>query len=269
MKLSYTTMATPGMTVKEEAGLARKFGYKGIDLRVSDNLGEINISSSYRDITEVKDILNTEGIMLAGLFCYNHCAGAEDNSWDKMKQSILKHIELANLLGSPSIRIFAGNPLNAPDEKDFIKRTADIVSQVLVSDGTDTSVVLQNHLNGFSVTQGIMMAEIINNDRFGLAFSPDHSVLMGEDLHLIDTMLKKHAKQFYLADLSINGGIHKTVLPGKGNVPLKSAFNLIGAKSFRGWITVKWEKIWHQELESAEIILPYFKEYIEKNLIQS
>lgn len=205
MKLSYTTMATPGMSVREEAGLAQRFGYEGIDLRVSDQLGEIKLKSSRSELTEVRNILNSEGISLAGLFCYNRCADTESNSWGEMKESILRHLELAAIIGSPSIRIFAGNPLKFPDQEEFIKRTAEVVAGVFAADESDISILLQNHLNGFSASQGVRLAEIIGNGRFGLAFSPDHCVLMEEEPEQIGEMLKKHTRQLYAADLLING----------------------------------------------------------------
>ena len=68
MKLSYTTMATPGMSVRDEAGLAQRFGYEGIDLRVSDHLGEIKLKSSRSELTEVRNILNSEGVLLEVFF---------------------------------------------------------------------------------------------------------------------------------------------------------------------------------------------------------
>lgn len=262
MKFSFTTMATPGMNVREEAGLARKFGYKGIDLRVSDHLGEIKLASSSSELKEVRDILNSEGISLAGLFCYNSCADTDKNSWSGMKESILRHLELAAVMGSPSIRIFAGDPLKQSDQEGYIKRTAEVIGEVLDTDGTEISIVLQNHLNGFSASQGIAMAEMLGNGRFGLAFSPDHCLLMGEEPEKIGGMLKKHAKQMYLADLLINEEGHRCILPGKGTVPLQDAFRIVGGSSFEGWITFKWEKIWHPELENAEVALPYFMEYM-------
>lgn len=265
MKLSYTTMATPGMSVREEAGLARKFGYEGIDLRVSDHLGEIKLTSSPAEIMEIKDVLKSEGISLAGLFCYNRCPDTDENSWNETKESILRHLELAAGLGSPSIRIFAGDPLKYPDQEEFINRTARMLSGVLAADGSGISILLQNHLNGFSAAQAVRLAEAVGNDSFGIAFSPDHCLLMQEEPEQFAAGLKKHVKQLYVADFLIENGTHVCRLPGKGTVPLKDAFHSIGGKSFEGWITFKWEKIWEPEIEGAEVALPYFMEYATAN----
>ncbi len=267
MKLSFTTMATPGMSVRDEAGLAKKFGYEGIDLRVSDHLGEVKLDTSHSELIEVKDILNSEGVSLAGLFCYNRCADADKNSWGEMKESIVRHLELASIIGSPSIRIFAGDPLKCPDQEEFILRTAESVSGALNVHGTDISVILQNHLNGFSAGQGLKLAEAVADGRFGLAFSPDHCVLMQERPEQLKDLLKKHVKQVYAADLTVINDEYQICLPGKGSVPLKDTFQLVGGKSFEGWITFKWEKIWHPELEAAEVALPYFIKYAAENLV--
>ena len=40
MRLSFSTLATPGMDIHEVAALARRSGYHGVDLRVSPEEGQ-------------------------------------------------------------------------------------------------------------------------------------------------------------------------------------------------------------------------------------
>lgn len=262
MKLSFTTMATPGIGAAAAVGLARKFGFGGIDLRVSDHLGEVTLESSKDEKKEVRDILASEGIILSGLLCYNKYGDSNENSWPDMKESLVRHLELAAVLGSEAIRIFAGNPLEYPDRDEFTYRTAEVVSHVLDSMGSDIPILLQNHVNGFTAHQAVRLAETIGKPGFGIVFSPDHCVLEKENPEPIYEVLKKHVKQLYIADLVIDDTGHKGVLPGQGEVPLMDTYQALGGKSFEGWVTFKWEKIWNSYLEGAETALPYFMRYI-------
>jgi sugar phosphate isomerase/epimerase len=269
MKLSFTTMSTPGLGVLKSAKLAAQYGYDGIDLRISDYLGELNLKSSLKEINEVKNQISSEGIQLSGLLCYNKSGGVVDALWKDMQEDLKRHLELANILGSPSIRIFAGNPLEFENRNVFIEKTSEVIFDVLDYEKSEIKILLQNHLNGFTVKQGIQLAELIKNPNFGLVFSPDHCVLQNEEPEKYKEALKKYSKQLYMADLKVVGSEYICVLPGNGMVQLKEAFQALGGEAFEGWVTFKWEKIWHNELEEADLALPFFIEYFKRVINES
>ena len=109
MKLSYTTMATPGRSTKEAVKLARLYGYQGIDMRVSSHLGELTENITPKDASDIRLLLDGEGIKLAGLLCYNKTGDDEPSSWQIMKDSIRHHLEIALMTGAKNVRIFSGN----------------------------------------------------------------------------------------------------------------------------------------------------------------
>ena len=263
MKLSFTTMATPGLGVLNSVKLAGKYGYDGIDLRVSDYMGELTPQASGKELLEVKNILASEGIRLSGLLCYNKSGGMGDAARQEMKEDIQRHLEIASILESPSIRIFAGNPEESENIDDSIKKTADTILEALRQDKTEVKILLQNHSHSFTLKQAVNLAEMVDSPLFGIVFSPDHCVLQKEDPRGFYGLVKKHSKQLYIADLNLEGSEYKSVLPGKGVVQLKDAYEIIGGADFDGWVTFKWEKIWHKELEEPDIALPFFREYIK------
>ena len=66
-----------------------------------------------------------------------------------------------------------------------------------------------------------------------------------------------------MADVLNKENNFKCTLPGKGCVPIQEVYNAFGGDRFDGWFTFKWEKIWHNELEEPETVLPHFMEYIK------
>lgn len=42
MKYTFSTMATPGMGLKEVVEIAKKYNFDGVDIRVRDKDGDIN-----------------------------------------------------------------------------------------------------------------------------------------------------------------------------------------------------------------------------------
>jgi len=271
MKLSFTTMATPGIGGVEAIRSARRYGYHGVDLRVSDMQGELSLESPPSVLREIRDAFATEGIASPSLLCYNATGNAEDPaSWEQMETSLLNLLELAEKVGSESIRMFAGHIHQAADIDLTLKRIAESTRNALERNGGPVRIVIQNHAGHCSVTECGEIIRRAASPRLGLVFSPDHCTMVNEDLTAAYAIAKQSATQLYIADATpVQTGDKKefrSVLPGKGIVPLREAYLALGGHSFQHWISFKWEKIWNPELEDYTIALPYFVRYASSTL---
>jgi sugar phosphate isomerase/epimerase len=265
MKLSFCTLATPNVDITEIVKLAARFGYQGLDLRISDSFGELAPDASSDRIRYVKDLLEAENLKVAGLFCYNKGGSEDPASWGAMEDSILRLIDLAGSLGSPSIRIGTGNPRTAADKEDYYKRTAQTIYNVLSKDRSDMELHIQNHSGSYDVTQTYKLVKLVNNHRFKMAFAPEHCMIENENLDEVFNIAKEIAAQLHVCDILKEAGKFPEVLPGHGITPIREAYKAIGGTDFPGWITFKWEKQWHPELMPAEESLPKFIEYAKAN----
>ncbi len=70
-RLSFTTMGTPELDGPLSIKLARQCGFDGIDLRVSDNKGEVGTPPLPGQIQEILRALKGEGVDLVSIFSYN------------------------------------------------------------------------------------------------------------------------------------------------------------------------------------------------------
>jgi sugar phosphate isomerase/epimerase len=263
-KLSFSTIATPGLSGTDAIKLAKRYGYQGVELRVSDHLGELKLSSSRQDVKLLKDMYQSEGIEASGLFCYNKVGNEDPASWNEMADSILANLEIASLLGSQSIRIFGGDPSVSKNYEDFLKRLSETLTTVLDRDKSGIGIQIQNHVNNLGFNDAIKVIRSVNNTRLGLVFSPEHCILCRESyLDKIDEAMPFIHKLF-ISDFIADDSGYRDVMPGNGEVPHKKVYELLGGKEFRGWVTFKWEKIWHPELEGYEIALPYFIDYFNR-----
>lgn len=275
MKFSFTTMGTPELNGLEVIQLAKKLGYDGVDLRVSDYKGELTLQSTDNEISLLRQAFEEEGVLCAGLLCYGNRKVKihEKDYWNAFGETLLREVEIGSKLASPSIRMFGGDISLYGNEEEYLHKMANGIEKAL-STFTNMNIVLQNHCNSYTIEQGVKLARLLNHPRFGLAFSPDHCFLMQEDIAKVFALAKEFTKQIYISDISLDkskinernyiSGV--SVLPGKGNIQIREALQAIDVKSFQGFITFKWEKIWHNELEEPEIALPYFLTYIKKLL---
>jgi sugar phosphate isomerase/epimerase len=274
-KFSFTTMGTPELNGTEAIKLAKKLGYDGVDLRVSDVKGELTLNSTNAEIAELKKVFASEGVLSAGLLCYGkRKVPLNEAYWPIFEETLTREVEIGALLGSPSIRMFGGDVSSYHSQEEYIDRMAKGINNAL-SAFPNMTIVLQHHCNSYSFMQGVALANHLKNDRFSLVFSPDHCFLMQENFEEVLRLVKKYSKQIYVSDMVLDksGKVNERnyisgqpVLPGQGDIKIKESLLALGGKKFEGWITFKWEKIWHDELEEPEIALPYFLKYI-KNLL--
>lgn len=268
LKLSYTTMASPDWDGITAIKKAREYGYQGVDLRVSDHLGELKSSSTDAEITALKQVFEGEGIIPSSLLAYNVKVTADPGSWGKFEDSVLCNLAVGTKLGSPWVRIFIGNPAVSPDHEGFVRRAAEVLARVLAKDGSPTSLLIQNHVGGVGIGDILGMMRQVNSPRLNLVLCPANAAQMNEEFMGLLPGLRATLPQVYIADLSSGkdekSGHYNTVLPGEGFLDYKQIGRALGGHQFKGWTTFKWEKIWNPGLPGPEVALPHFVSYIRK-----
>ncbi|ANE45091.1 hypothetical protein SY83_00505 [Paenibacillus swuensis] len=256
MKLSYTTLATPGYTAKESIFAAKKYGYAGVDLRVSDL--QTNI-----DINEVRDTAQAQDIAISSLLCYPPRILPSQSSWESFKQDLLRDLKLAAAVGAPSIRTFCHIPDNLTTEWYFAK-TTELLIEILERDSSDVNIYIQNHRTHATTRQILKLLDLVSHPRVGLLFSPDHCMKLEEDLLKHPEPLLPYVRQLYIADVYPKEDAFPDVLPGLGKVPLEELVHQFKEARFQGWASFKWEKTHHMDLAGPEIALPHFINFMAR-----
>lgn len=266
--LSFTTMASPDWDGETAIKKAREYGYQGVDLRISDHLGELKLSSTDAEIRELRHMFYDEGIISSSLLAYNAQATSDPGSWDIMRDSVSRNLEIGAKLGTKLVRIFVGNPDVAQDHKGFLDHTADILAQVLERDVSATSLIIQNHVGGGGVSDVLYILKRVDHPRLNMVLCPANASCMNEAIMELLPVLADSLPQVYIADLirekSVESGHEKSVLPGTGYIDYPAIYKALGGDAFKGWLSFKWEKIWSPELPGPEIALPYFVDYMQK-----
>ena len=247
MKLSFTTMATPELSVREQAGVLRRFGFDALDLRMARNgTGEIPPDATAEQLAGIR----AEACAISSILCYNRRIDAGP---EEMTASLLRHMDMAQALGAPWIRIFTGL-LDAGTQAQVCA----VLARALEAGPADVGILIQNHRgSSATVAQAIGICRTLDTSRLGLALSPDHALYMGEELPLEEAL--PHTRQLYIVgDEAQNRGEPAPVLrPG-----YERLLRELKAREFRGFLTFKWERCWNPELSSCETVFPQFLDWI-------
>lgn len=247
MKLSFTTMATPELSVWGQAQAAKRFGFDAVDLRMArDQTGEIPPDATAAQLARLRDAAGP----VSSLLCYNKRiqAGA-----DEMAASVLHHMAIAQALSVPNIRIFTGLLEDSAE-----KQVCGLLERVLAEGAEDVGILIQNH-RGSSATaaQAARICQALQTPRLGLALSPDHTLYMGEELPLAAVL--PHTRQLYIVG---NEPENRGEPPAHLRPSYTRLLRELKERDFDGYLTFKWERCWNPALASFETVFPQFVDWI-------
>ena len=112
MKKGISIWSFPAQTLNESFALAKKAGFEGVEVGLDEKNGEITLSSTEKDLLEIKKQAENNGIELysvaSGLY-WSYFLNDDDESVRSKAQDIVKkQLETASILGCQSILVIPG-----------------------------------------------------------------------------------------------------------------------------------------------------------------
>jgi sugar phosphate isomerase/epimerase len=240
-------------------------GNTGVDLRCAAN-GNISLQSSKEDVARLKDLFASHGLEVASLLGYTQRGNDDGVDWDAVTADLIRHAELCLRVGSQNLRANVGAPARESTWDAYLEGYAAAVTKALEAvDGVVINV--QNHPGSVNTAEAGRLAAMVGSPRFGIGFSTDHCVDMGEDPAAMARQVARWVRHVHLADRARASG-EKTEgkfyasLPGEGVVANREVLETLRAAGFDGWVSFKWEKPTWPELPEAEIALPRFVSFM-------
>lgn len=250
MKVSFTTMALPGISLAEQTALRTEYGFDSIDIRMQEGgSGEVPVHATVPELQHIRSFL-PDGT-LSSIFCYNKqlsCGVSE------MAESIAAHLRIAKALSAPAIRAYTGR-LSDGDEELVCQALRLALAQV-----PEGKILLQNHLNcGPTAHQAIRICRMMDSPRVGIAFSPDHCFLIGEDVPIKEAIS-------YMGQLYIAGDETRNVgMPAQQMEPCyRDILRELDKADNPCVLTFKWERCWKPELADHSLVFPQFLQWLHE-----
>ena len=249
--ISIWSFTTP--TLKESFALAKKAGFEGVEVSLDEKNGEITLSSTEKDLLEIKKQANDNGIELysvaSGLY-WSYFLNDDDEALRSKAQDIVKkQLEVASVLGCQTILVIPGcvNAEFAAAGKimdyercynrslESINKVKDYAAQYKVEIG------LENVWNKFLLSPLEMrnFIDAVDSEWVGSYFDVGNVLYCGYPEHWIN-ILGKRIKKVHFKDYMVQaGGLHGFVdlLAGDVNYPaVMESFKNIG---YDGWVTAE------------------------------
>lgn len=173
---------------------------------------------------------------------------------EKDRLQVVEFARLAEVLGVPYLRVFGGGTWPVPLDENGWDRAVDTCrwwNKRRLLEGWNCEMLLETH-DSFSSSPPCL--ELMN--RLGasvpLIWDAHHTWRLGGETPAQSwKMLHEHVRHVHIKDsVDIPSARHSFtyVLPGEGEMPLKSFWKVVEEGGYRGAVSLEWEKKWHSYL---------------------
>ncbi len=249
MRLSFSSLACPGWSVERIVEAAVSYGYDGVEWRLADGalLGPdtpVNVWQRIAGAGVQASCLDTSCVFVR----------KTDEERDAVVREAVTMAERAISIGAPAIRVFGGPLPEGRDRDAVVTETADALSRAVAGCGGIRLLVETHDAWSRGADAWLFISDVVGA---GVLWDVAHTTRAGETPE--ETL--KHIGAPGLVHVKDAKGKQLTHL-GDGDVPLKRIVTLLRDLGYGGWLSLEWEKLWHPELDDADVVLPRAAAYL-------
>ncbi len=262
MKKGISIWSFPAAPYAKNFALAKDAGFEGVEVAL-DEVGELSLESSEKDLLAIKQQAKDNGIELYSIACglyWSYWLNADSKDEREKAKDIVKfQLNAAKTLGCDTILVVPGtvhadfaDPNRVIDYKTTYERSFEAINELKeYAEKLEVSIGLENVWNKFLISPMEMRDFIdkIGSDYVGSYLDIGNTLANGFPEHwvriLADKIKKVHFKDYRVAA----GGLHGFVDLLAGDVNYPEVMKALTEVGYDGWV-------------SAEMI-PNYKYYTE------
>ncbi len=264
MKFAFSTLGCPDWPIERVVEAAVELGYDGVEIRGIKRAFDLSKAPEFSDqgIEATRDLFEKAGVPICSVdasasFCWPEVA-KQKNAYDEA----MAHVEIARKLGAPQVRVFGGNiPEGEPRER-YASQLADWLRK-LGDDAADKGILIaiETHDSWCRADQLMPVVQMAGSDNVRVLWDLMHPYIHGESMKeaadlFAGTLCHAHVKDYT--------GDEELTLLGEGVLPIEEAFKELKRIGFDGYVSLEWEKAWHEELADPEVAFPKAIEHMRE-----
>lgn len=262
MKLSFSTLGDPNLSLEGALELAKRFSLDGVEIRgLGGQLDNRKIEAFQKAaLRETRNKLEQYGmtIPVLGTSCAFHSEANRQAALEEGKGAL----EICGELGIPYLRVF-GDALGG-DWEDGVSRVSRGIEKLCqLAEGYPVEILLEVHGDFNTLeTVGSVLDALEHCSQFGILWDLEHSDrVYGDSWEPFYRRIASKVKHVHIKDALRKQDPERTtdlVLPGRGDVPIKQIVQRLEEDGYAGYYSLEWEKHWAPQLEPLETALECF-----------
>jgi sugar phosphate isomerase/epimerase len=254
--LSFSTLACPEWSPLEVVERAAVMGFDALEWRGGDD-GHAGPHLSLADRRRVRDAMDARGLVAIAVTTYTDLVHPSPTVRDESVDQLLRHAEIATVLGAPNLRAFPGDRADDASDEELLDRAAETLLRAVARlAGSGISIAIEPHDAFMSSTVVAGLLARVGHSQVGAIWDAGNSWSIGERPGEGIAALGP-----WLRYVQVKDGIgrlpdwHLTLL-GEGEVPLVEGLGILAHDGRDVPVSIEWERPWHPELPPAEEALP-------------
>ncbi|WP_326697597.1 sugar phosphate isomerase/epimerase [Streptomyces sp. NBC_01754] len=254
MKLAFSTLGVPGMSVTEVVRLAVEHGYQGVELRAHPE-EPVHPGLTPLERGAVAAEFERGGVRVLTVAGYARVAAEGDD--EPVLAELAGLVDLARDLGAPYVRVFPGGGGLDPDEADATAARRLGAAAPHAAD-LGVRILLETHDSHRAGADVARVVGTVGHGSVGAVWDVMHTWLAGEEAPASHAVLAPHLGYVQVKDIASVDDTTPLAL-GTGVLPLGACLDLLDPGT---WVCWEYEKRWYPEAPELPGMLAGGREYL-------
>ncbi|MHC4712453.1 MAG: sugar phosphate isomerase/epimerase family protein [Planctomycetota bacterium] len=264
MKFAFSTLGCPDWSIEKVVEEAKRLGYDGVEIRGIKRVFDLSQAGEFGEevIADTRLLFADAGLAVASIDASASFCWEDDEKQTAAFDEAARHVDIAERMGSKLVRVFGGNvPEGQPLEKwagilaDNLRRLADVAAPKGVS------IMIETHDSWCRAADLMPVVETVGSKNVKVLWDLMHPWIHGESMAEAAARFGWHVVHCHIKDCLKDGTL---TLLGEGEIPLEEAFRELRKMDFDGYVSLEWEKAWHEDLPDPEVAFPQAIEYMRE-----
>jgi len=256
MKFAFSTLGCPDWPIEKVVQTAVELKYDGVEIRGVRRVFDLSKAEEFSEeqIDGTRSLFDGAGMPICSVdasasFCWPELARQKE-----AYEEAMAHVEIARKLGAPQVRVFGGNiPEGQPREK-YARQLADWLAKLGdEAAGKGVRIAVETHDSWCRADELMPVVEMADCPNVQVLWDLMHPYIHGESMREAADRLDGRVCHAHIKDYKGDGEL---TLLGEGELPLEEAFRELKRIGFDGFVSLEWEKAWHEELADPEEAFP-------------
>ena len=255
--ITFSTLACPDWPIELVLAKAKEFGYGGIEWRGGPH-GHLQPNLPPTRISAMRQQCSETGLTSLAVTAYTGFVSSSAKERQANVDELRRYADLAAALGANYVRTFLGElPEGTKIESSMYEKIAECLREAADhAQSLDVIIAVEPHDNFVRSSSVVPILTRINHAALRVIWDIGNTFAADETPAEGFALLKDHIGYVQVKDGRKSRDGWQLCSLGKGDVPLREAFELLLSNEYQGAFSVEWEYAWHPELDPPEIALP-------------
>ncbi|MFC9280003.1 sugar phosphate isomerase/epimerase family protein [Streptomyces collinus] len=262
MKLAFSTLGVPGLSVPDVLALATAHGYHGVELRAHPE-EPVHPGLTAAERAETAALFKAAGVEMLGLAGYTRVAAPGDDA--PVLDELRRLLQLAHDLGAPFLRVFPGADPDLPAEESDAVAARRLGTAAEDAAALGVRVLLETHDSHRTGADLIRVLGPVGHRQVGALWDVMHTWLGGEQPQDSYAALAPHLGYVQVKDIASADDTSPLPL-GAGVLPLTECVDVLCRHGWDGWLCWEYEKRWYESAAPLPDLLDAGRDHLVRLL---